>query len=921
VKLALARSLAAVLLRRGLRGVATLVTWTVWLGLILLLAVQAYMATHHELGVPQFVLRALEQRLAASGLHADFGRTQFDPSGRILVRDVRITLPGFEEPVVSAASIYGRLDWWALIAGRFEPVEVRVTGVSARVPAMLSPSGRADEVVHDLDGTFFPHGSDISVPFVTGWIGTMKIAAQGTLHLTAPRSHGTGPLPLADLIAHQYAVWSSQAVTAGTWIAAMENPVLRAELIPTAPGVSEIDFSLSADSAKTPEGEVTGARIVGAWIAGAAPGTPATVLGSARRLILPGGYAVERVAARVSILQGNAGGTTFGANAQSVDFAAAQLSVQGLTVQAPFGRIEVADYPRVEVVAGLRAWDHPILFSVNGDVSNRSGTVAFDAAIGAGILGTLQSVLRADLRAFLGWSEPVVLAGTARFGPGARFVSANVQVTARGLTARGVTIDELRGEVQFDGARLFAPRAYARLGDDFARGSFEQVMATRNYRFLLDGRLRPLHITPWIAGNWWTEFFSNLGFPVQGPDANIDLSGCWTDGRQAKIFLRVDAPGIAIEGMPLDRLLGRTFIRPQFSDVLAFSAQRGGGVAEGSFVRRYDLDAGDWRSLDVAVTSTLDPLPPLKLLGGSEAVVLSDFTFASPPHLTVTGHFDGPAGGSGVHRQLQVGMRSDGLTSYRGIPIDRLGFDATLTDDAIALTGLDATIAGGTVAGKMALSGATSARHLDVSATARNVSLSQAAALVEKLSATPPGTTATKAQKFLQDKSSVKIDAGLSAEGNLAALDSFHGSGSAQLHGGEIGEIHILGMLSQLLRFTALRFTAAQATFQLNGAQLIFPEVVISGANSAITAHGSYSLALHQLDFRARLDPFKQSQGATRKFMDLVLTPLSNALEVRLTGSVDKPKWAFVNGPTNLLWNMRPPNSVVPAQTGFANPP
>jgi hypothetical protein len=192
---------------------------------------------------------------------------------------------------------------------------------------------------------------------------------------------------------------------------------------------------------------------------------------------------------------------------------------------------------------------------------------------------------------------------------------------------------------------------------------------------------------------------------------------------------------------------------------------------------------------------------------------------------------------------------------------------------------------------------------------------------VQKISAPAPGGAAAKAGKFLQEKSAVKIDAGLSAQGLVSALDSFHGAGSAQLQGGEIGEIHMLGMLSQLLRFTSLRFTSAQTTFQLNGEQLIFPEVVISGVNAAIAGRGTYSLALHQLDFRARLDPFKNSQGGTRKFMDLVLTPLSNALEVRLTGTIEKPKWAFVNGPTNLLWSLRSPNSPVPPQTGFANPP
>ena len=32
-----------------------------------------------------------------------------------------------------------------------------------------------------------------------------------------------------------------------------------------------------------------------------------------------------------------------------------------------------------------------------------------------------------------------------------------------------------------------------------------------------------------------------------------------------------------------------------------------------------------------------------------------------------------------------------------------------------------------------------------------------------------------------------------------------------------------------------------------------------------------------------------------------MLTPLSNALEVKLTGTLVKPEWSFVIGPTNFL--------------------
>ena len=37
--------------------------------------------------------RALEERLAASGIRTTFGKTSFDPSGRILIEHARVRLP------------------------------------------------------------------------------------------------------------------------------------------------------------------------------------------------------------------------------------------------------------------------------------------------------------------------------------------------------------------------------------------------------------------------------------------------------------------------------------------------------------------------------------------------------------------------------------------------------------------------------------------------------------------------------------------------------------------------------------------------------------------------------------------------------------------------------------------------------------
>ena len=88
----------------------------------------------------------------------------------------------------------------------------------------------------------------------------------------------------------------------------------------------------------------------------------------------------------------------------------------------------------------------------------------------------------------------------------------------------------------------------------------------------------------------------------------------------------------------------------------------------------------------------------------------------------------------------------------------------------------------------------------------------------------------------------------------------------------------------------------------------------VTGANSGITAHGTYALDKHELDFNARIDPFQQSKAFPQQFIGAVLTPLTNVFEVKLTGSIEKPRWMFANGPSNLLRNLAEPEVPAPAQ-------
>jgi hypothetical protein len=159
----------------------------------------------------------------------------------------------------------------------------------------------------------------------------------------------------------------------------------------------------------------------------------------------------------------------------------------------------------------------------------------------------------------------------------------------------------------------------------------------------------------------------------------------------------------------------------------------------------------------------------------------------------------------------------------------------------------------------------------------------------------------TPLSRFVQEKAGVRIDVAASAEGSMEDRLTFRGDGNASIEGQELGEVPLLGGLSELLKFTALRFTSARANFKIDGPRLVFPEVAIRGSNSAIDARGAYLMDRNELDFTAKIFPFQESDSLLKSVVGAVLTPFSNVFEVKLGGQLDKPAWSL-----NLLHSTTP---------------
>ncbi|MCX6951141.1 MAG: hypothetical protein NTV51_03005, partial [Verrucomicrobia bacterium] len=296
-------------------------------------------------------------------------------------------------------------------------------------------------------------------------------------------------------------------------------------------------------------------------------------------------------------------------------------------------------------------------------------------------------------------------AGTVRLGPGWKFQNLSARVALRGVNAYHVIMEEGRAAFDFDGRHFYAPEAWARIGDNYARGTFEQDLATLEYRFLLEGRLRPLAISGWFR-DWWPNFFNQLDFAAAAPDASVEVSGRWTEGRRSKIFVFADVAHPVIRGAALDRVRTRLFIRPGFFDAPEAFATHPTGTAQGTFCYSLDPATSEWRTLDLDLTANLDPAVAATMLGSLGESIFSPFKWSSPPALKVAGRIDGVAAPGGPHTTMRIEGSARGEVRFQGFPLEEVAFTATLTDNDIDLPRVQARFAEGTLTGRTKISGA-----------------------------------------------------------------------------------------------------------------------------------------------------------------------------------------------------------------------
>lgn len=889
--------------RRCASALAHLVIWATWLALTILLVLQAYVATVSRLEVPRFIVHAIERRLAESGVSFTFGRALLDPAGRVLIERARFRLASFNEPVVTARSIYISVNLFSLLEGRFEPNEVRASGADLYIPAMLSRSGSAEKVVQDLDAGFSltRRENEFSVDYFNCYLGGMAVSAHGSINAGVAGLHpGRVSLPLAEFVSRNYVALSREFSRVEEQLGILDRASLSAVLTPSTSRGAMVDAELIAAGVKLTSPmavEVQGLCARASFpLLGTEP-VMATAEASAGSVRV-GAFGSAK-GARV-IIRGILKLDTLSFEPKHLELACASASTQGAEVVAPIAEVVPEGNRRFR--ARVSAWLSDTSFGaqVDLDAGDRSADVAFDASVSPSLLDPLSARTKVALRRFVDFSDPIAVEGRARFGPDWKFTGGEARVDGRSLVAYGVKLDEARGTISYDGKRLLAHDALIASGDNRVWGSYEHEFATRSFRYLLEGRLRPLDISPWFGSSgWWPNLFHAFEFPAAPPEASVDVQGRYFHGRDFSVFCYVENRNPVLLGIRFDRVRALLYADPSVFAGFEVGLELGTGVAAGQFRLNTEAERGAWTGFDLDLTSSIDPTVAGKILAPEAAEALAAFSFEHAPTVLVRGHFDGPALDGPRHRTIHTEVRSDGNLKAHGVAFSKASFALDIHDAAIDVTGVEAGFAGGTATGTAAFTGSGADRRVRFKASLNGASLGKAAAAAEGY-VSRSATRSTALDTFAREKADVLLDLNADAEGKPGDLDSFVGTGNVQIQGSELGGLSLLGGLSRLLKITELRFTQARAQYKIQHSDLDFSEVSVLGANSAIEAKGSYSIERRALDFSARIYPFRESKSALQVFNTLS-APLSAAFRVKLSGSIDKPSWSFAYSPLTLL--------------------
>lgn len=893
------------------RTAGRVVLWVLWFILGVLLAFQLKVYFAHEVELPAFALRALERRALHHGLDLKLSRGHFDAEGRIVFEGVEASSSTATSLFVTVDRFEVRVNPLLATAGVFDPQDLHLSKVGITLPAQLSPTGTDLNLLAGGEAAATRLGDDWLLTGAHARVGEVVVTAHGLLpELKRTEESAAVPVDFAALN-RNLRLWSARLVA----LAGVEGAHVDIALPLTAGASPAARIDVSVAQARWPQ-PVEVPRL---------GSNPVEVHQLHATVDIPNWKSMPRQVriSTGSIRWGDVAGISSSegllrlAPGSPSLVEKAEIQVRGASFRSDRLDFALAAWNTTATAwtASLltRLWNEPLLAHWQPTPGTGETSLHVETRVSTNLLRGLSPHASRDLGAVLQPSAPAPLAANIRLAANGAPLEASGRLDSGPVGVRGVSLLGAAADFHWKGDDLGFSRIVLVEGESVVRGSYDMNIKTLDYRFLLHGPFRPAGIGPWFR-DWWPRFWKRFDFGPP-PFANISIDGRWGQPFATRIFLSVDAKKARVREATFDRVRTELFIRPHFVAAQRLLAEEGNTRAEGTFSRKIDL-AQEQNNVDTIefdlVTTT--PLKKFVDLFGEDAVSLvAPYDIPLPPRLKAKGWLHGPAHSEGPGRLVNLDVRAWGDLRYLGFPLQDFSANVAVRNDNVTITNVRTQFAGGRVRGDISVAGPESKRSIAFDAQLSGANLGEAIRQLDEFGAQRAGQSLSSSGakssggRFQKGVAAGSLNIQLRARGSYGDPYSFLGTGKAEVFGATLGEINLLGQLSAalkavpMLNFTSVTLDHVESDFELKGSELSFPKLRLTGPSAEITARGSYFLRSKTMSMDAKVYPFAERRNILASTVDLVLTPISAALELRLEGTLDKPSWYFTHGPTSIF--------------------
>ncbi len=852
--------------------------------LFLSLLAQGWVWWQRSVPVPEFVLDRVARLLEAEGLTADAGSAAFHAPDRLVLDSVRVESRSRPGLTLESDRVVVQFPPSALFSGKLDRGNLHIRNARLSAPDQGNEPGNRDFLVRDADLSIAGYDGDWEVRGLTFRIAELAASVSGPL----PRLPDEPPPAVDDRSWDELLVLAAEhlASARNDYLAGIRDGYLGVALGTGPSGAPSITARLTAAQFR----HETGVSLEFPRIHARFDGTDGTAPGfidlRARNARYRGDGEMEDLRVQAT-LPPAPGPNDF--LPTEILATAAVIDARGVSASHLWARADRIRDEVVDVSWFLQYKDAPARGS--GRIDGKSGTGVLAAALDINPTDLLDHprAREAGFQFDVSFQEEPELSALLEFGPSWEPQFADLELRAGPCTIDGVELDAARALAHWKPDRLFDVPILVLIRDDFrVAGSFSTDMQTRDYRLLLGGAFRPLHISPWFR-DWWVHLWNEFDFRGGPPDASIDLQGNWDNREKLSLLGWTEAEYLDFREVDVDRMRARYRVTSDYAHVFDGKLEASEKAVEGSFLFRH----GEVWHLEFDVDANLYADTAFRLLGAADTDLARAFTFETSPRVRARGHLSETAPDS--ETRIEFAAESPSALTFLNLPFEYADITGNIAGALLTVDLGSVGFAGGTADGSVQLDRGEEEDRLRVQFSLRDAAFGEAIYQIAQAHA-PPEAEGDEEQSNLRELGG-KADFEMEATGRPADLLSFEGEGNINIREAELGQVRLLGLLSRILERTPLRFTSlqvsqAESTFQLRGETIHFPDMQLRGTNIRLEANGDYLIEDGALDFKVKLFPLGESPiPFVAEIFGRILSPVGHALEMSLTGTLADPNW------------------------------